>query len=191
MGFLAMGSWWLVKNTPMPTSDNPDKVPRHVPDYTMHQFKAQTFTSSGALRAQMEGEELRHYPDTDVVEIDQARLRSVGKGGAVTLGSARQALVNGDGSEVQLIHDARVERSASLTQAAAVFTSDFLHFFVDTEQVRSYLPMTLTQGSTVVSGDTMEYDNLSRVAVVHGRVRATFVSKPSGKASSPEANKPL
>lgn len=189
MGLLAMGSWWLVKNTPRPEPDSPDKALRHVPDYTMHRFQVQRFSPTGSLRAQIEGEVLRHYPDTDTIEIDHARLRSVGKNGSVMLGSSQRAVVNSDGSEVQLLHDARVERGATPTQEAAIFTSDFLHFFVDTEQVRSYSPMTLRQGSTVLSGDRLEYDNVNRVAVVNGRVRATFVSKPKADASASTVSK--
>ncbi len=187
MGLLALGTWWLVKNTPMPTPDSPAKALRHEPDYTMHHFTVQRFNAAGPLRAQIDGEVLRHYPDTDTIEVDNIRLRSIGETGTITRASARSALSNGDGSEVQLMGGARVEREATPTQEAATFTGEFLHAFLNTEQVRSHLPMTLQQGNTVVTGDSFEYDNLNRVAVVNGRVRATFTAAPTVKTPAPVA----
>ena len=58
---------------------------RHEPDYTMRDFSVQRFSADGPLRAQIEGDALRHYPDTDTLEIDNARLRAVGPDGRVTL----------------------------------------------------------------------------------------------------------
>jgi lipopolysaccharide export system protein LptC len=183
MGVLAMGSWWLVKNSPLPAADTPVKAPRHEPDYTMQGFTVQRFAPSGQLRAQIQGEVLRHYPDTDTTEIHQVRLRSIGENAVVTQGRAQRGLSNGDGSEVQLIGDARVERQASAGQEAAIFSSEFLHFFANTEQVRSHLPITLQQGSTVIKGDSLEYDHRSRVVVVKGKVRATFPAAAQEAAS--------
>src|SRR5690349_16547103 len=46
MAVLALGTWWLVKNTP--TLDNERQVapPRHEPDYTMRQFTVQRFAAA-------------------------------------------------------------------------------------------------------------------------------------------------
>src|SRR6185436_6947233 len=84
--------------------------PRHEPDYVMTSSVVQRFAADGTLRTQIEGDTLRHYPDDDTLEIDSARIRSIADNGAVTLATARRALANGDGSEVQLIGDARVNR---------------------------------------------------------------------------------
>jgi lipopolysaccharide export system protein LptC len=174
MGVLALGTWWLVKNTPLLMPEGPAKAVRHEPDYTMHQFSVHRFATDGRLKAQIEGDILRHYPDDDTVEIDQVRLRAIGPSGTVTRAVAKQALSNGDGSEVQLRGDARVERDAQGSEEAAVFTSDFLHAFLNTEEVRSHLPVVLQRGGTQITGDSLEYDNLNRVVSVNGRVKATF-----------------
>ena len=68
----------------------------------------------------------------------------------MTLATARRALANGDGSEVQLLGDARVNRPASGKEEAIEFRSEFLHAFRNVEQVRSHLPVVMTQGTNVV-----------------------------------------
>jgi lipopolysaccharide export system protein LptC len=190
MGVLALGTWWLVKNTPLLMPEGPAKALRHEPDYTMHQFSVHRFAKDGRLKAQIEGNVLRHYPDNDTIEIDRVRMRAIGPSGTITRATAQQALSNGDGSEVQLTGSARVQRDARGNDEAAVFTSDFLHAFLNTEEVRSHLPVVLQRGSTQIAGDSLNYDNLNRVVTVNGRVKATFApavepSKAAGKGRPP------
>ena len=176
MAALALGTWWLVRNAPTVEVPREAVAPRHEPDYEMTNFVVQRFAKDGTLRTQIEGDRLRHFPDTDTLEIEHARLRAVDKDGVVTLASANKALANGDGSEVQLLGDARVVRPAHGHEEQIEFRGEFLHAFRNVEQVRSHLPVTVTQGESVVRADGMEYDNLGRVIDLHGRTRATFVS---------------
>ena len=128
------------------------------------------------MRTQIEGDRLRHFPDDDTLEIDQARIRAIGSDGVVTVANARRALANGDGSEVQLLGDARVVRPAHGKEEQVEFQSEFLHAFRNVERLRSHLPVVVTQGRSVVHAEGMEYDNLARVVDLKGRTSATFVS---------------
>ena len=147
---------------------------RHEADYTMTRFVVQRFGSDGALRTEIEGERLRHFPDDNTLEIDQARIRAIGDDGVVTVANARKALANGDGSEVQLLGDAHVVRPANGKEEQIEFRGDFLHAFRNVERLRSHLPVVVTQGQSVVRADGMEYDNLARVVDLKGRTSATF-----------------
>ena len=177
MAVLAAGTWWLVRNAPPLDAPRPVAVPRHEPDYVMTRFVVQRFAADGTLRTQIEGDALRHFGDDDTLEIDAARIRAIGENGAVTLASARRALSNGDGSEVQLLGDARVTRPASGKEEAVEFRSEFLHAFRNIEQVRSHLPVVVTTGTSVVRAEGMVYDNLARVVDLKGRSTATFSTK--------------
>jgi len=183
MAAFALGTWWLVKNTPVLDNERQVAPPRHEPDYTMRQFTVQRFAAAGALRVQIEGDELRHYPDNDTLEIDNPRIRATGPDGRITRATAKRALSNGDGSEVQLSGGARVVREASGGDDALEFRGEFLHAFLATERVRSHLPVTVTQGATEIRADGMSYDNLSRVVEFKGRVRA--VLSPSASRKNP------
>ncbi len=177
MALLALGTWWLVRNTPVLEAPRAAAPPRHEPDYTMSSFLVQRFGDDGAMRAQLEGDSLRHYPDTDTLEVDNARLRAVAPDGRVTVATARLALSNGDGSEVQLKGGANVVRGGLGKEAPLEFNGEFLHFFAATERVRSHLPVVVTQGGTEIRADTLDYDHLDRVMQLHGRVRAVFPAR--------------
>ena len=182
MGLLALGTWWLVNITPKPEAERVPVAPRHEPDYTMQRFTVQRFAPDGRMRVQIEGELMRHYPDTDTLEIENPRIRAVGTDGRVTLASALRALSNGDGSEVQLFGSAQVVREAPVAQDAMEFRSEFLHAFLNTERVRSHLPVVVRRGGAELRAEGMEYDNLARVVELKGRQRAVFVprAKPTG-----------
>ena len=174
MAALAMGTWWLVKNTPLLEDGRVNAPLRHEPDYTMNQFMVQRFAAGGAMKVQIEGDVLRHYPDTDTLEIDNPRIRAFGEDGRITNATARQAVANRDGSEVQLSGGAHVVREATDKVAAIEFRGEFLHCFQYTERVRSHLPVVVTQGVTEVRADSMAYDNLAGVLDLKGHVRAVL-----------------
>ena len=178
MALLAAGTWWLVRNAPTVDAPRAEVAPHHQPDYVMSGFVVQRFAPDGRLRTQIEGDKLRHYPDTDTIEVDAARIRSIGTDGTVTLASANRALANGDGSEVQLIGDAKVTRPAVGKIEAVEFSGEFLHAFRNIEQVRSHLPVVVTQGADVIHAEGMNYDNLSQVVDLKGRSKATFAARP-------------
>lgn len=179
MALLALGTWWLVKNTPLSGEARTAMPLQHEPDYEMRNFSVQRFTPQGPLRAQIEGDALRHYPDTDTLEIDNVRLRAIGPDGRVTLATARRAVANGAATEVQLLGGAEVVREAVAGEEALNFRSEFLHAFLDTERVRSHLPVTVTRGTTEVHADGMEYSHLDRLIQFGGHMRASFL--PKGK----------
>jgi len=175
---LALTTWWLVKNTPQPEEPRAATAPRHEPDYTMQHFAVQRFAADGRLRVRIEGEQLRHYPDTDTVEIDGVQIHALGIDGRSTQASARRALANGDASEVQLLGGAQVT-SQGPSGAPIEFRGEFLHAFLNTEQLRSHLPVQVRQGSSELHAEGMEYDNLSRIVQLKGHVRASFA--PAGR----------
>lgn len=182
MGLMAMSTYWLVRNTPLMGEAEQDAPLRHVPDYFMRDFSVKVFAEDGRLKSEMVGIEGRHYPDTDTLEVDQPRIRVLGAEGRVTTALAARGLINADGSEAQLFDKAVVVREAS-TNTQGVVTprselhSDFLHFFADTEQVRSHLPVLLVRGAgdRFTSQQGIDYDNLDRVMQLTGRVRGTLL----------------
>lgn len=183
MGALALGTWWLVTVSPPPDVQREPAPPRHEPDYTLQRFTVQRFAGDGRLRVQIEGAEMRHYPDTDTLEIENPRIRAFAPDGQVTVASAIRALASGDGSEVQLFGSAQVVREATQPRDVVEFRSEFLHAFLDTERVRSHLPVVVRQRGSELRADGMEYDNVARTVELKGRQRATF--EPRVRAPAP------
>jgi lipopolysaccharide export system protein LptC len=180
MGLLALGTWWLVRNAPMPQLPAIQREAGHQPDYYMKNFSVKSFDATGRLQSEVQGEVARHYPDTDTLEIDKARMRSVTPEGRITNATADRALTNADGSEVQLFGNAIVTREPLAAkpgvpaQPRMEFRSEFLHAYTNTERVHSNEPVTLTRGNDQFTADGMEYDNLDQVLQLRGRVRGVL-----------------
>jgi lipopolysaccharide export system protein LptC len=175
MGVLALGTYWLARNTPTFAPGVAERKPTHEPDYFMRRFSVKSFDPNGRLKSEIFGAEARHYPDTDTLEIDQPRIRSFNERGVLTVATAKKAISNADGSQVQLIGDAVVTREAAgsngQTQPKLEIRGDFLHAFLDVERVKSHQPVRLRRGGDEFAADSLEYDNLDRVLEMKGRVR--------------------
>lgn len=190
MGALALGTYWLVRNTPIFSTPEVAAEATHELDYFMRRFTVKNFDDAGRLKSEIAGTEARHYPDTDTLEIDQARIRSISAQGKLTTSTANRALSNADGSEVQLMGNAVVVREASRDASGKEtprleFRGEFLHAFLDEERVQSHKPVLLIRGSDQFTGDNFAYDNLERVADLKGRVKGYLVPRAAGKAAAP------
>ena len=188
MAALALGTYWLVRNAPKLLEPVAKVAPTHEPDYFMRDFVIKNFLPNGDLRSELHGTEGRHFPDTDTMEVDKVRLRSVSPEGLVTRATADRGLSNSDGSEIQLFGNAIVIREPTVGPGGKAtpqleFRGDFLHAYVDTERVTSNKPVTLIRGTDKFVGDTLDYDNLSGVANLNGRVRGVLI--PSAAAAAP------
>lgn len=177
MGLLALGSWWLVRSAPRPQPVQQTVLADDQLDYTVEDFSTQQFAADGSLTSQLWGQRARHYLKADILEIDQVRTRSLGPQAVVTTSSAQRGISNGDGTEVQLWGDARVERSYPDGKPTLLLQGQFLHAWPQQERVRSHLPVVLTRGSNRFTGNSLEYDNVSQVALLKGQVRGLVQPK--------------
>jgi len=182
MALLASGTWWLVKNTPLLGDASEFAPPRHVPDYRMANFEIQRITADGRLNVQIAGAELRHYPDTDTVEIDQVRVRAVAPDGTLAIAEARRAIGNGDGSDLQLTGDVRLRRLApgagESTPALMEVRGEFLQALSSTQVLRSHLPVTIRQGSSTLNTQNFEYHHLTGLLTFSGRTTGVITPRP-------------
>jgi len=179
MGLLALGTYWLVRSTPLLEAGSAEQPLRKDPDYLMQRFSIKTFDNEGRLKSEVYGEQARHYPHTDILEIDQVRIRSFNSRGHLTVATAQHALANNDASEVQLMGDAQVVREATVDRTGAAlprvsFNGEFLHAFLEEERIKSHKPVALTRGNDRITAESMDYSNFDQVVELRGRVRGTL-----------------
>jgi lipopolysaccharide export system protein LptC len=182
MALLAVGTYWLVRNTPAAYEAEAARPVTHEVDYFMRRATVKTFDDIGRLKTEIFGKEARHFQDTETLEIDQARMRSTSTEGRLTTATANRALSNDAGSEVQLIGNAVVVREPMQNPDSSrlprlEFRGEFLHVFMNEDRVKSHLPVVLKRGSDEFSGDTFAYDNLDQVAVLKGHVKGLLVPR--------------
>lgn len=181
MGLLVLASWWLVKNSPRPAGDPGPEVVRTEPDYTMSGFTLERFGPDGRLTLRLQGAQMRHYPDTDRIEIDGVHVLALTPDGRETVARAERAIAAGDGSEVQLLGGAEVLRSDP-AGAPLVMRGEFLHAFFVTEQVRSHLPVRVTYGAAVLDAGGLDYDHTQQRLELKGPLRAVFPPRSAAPA---------
>lgn len=193
MGALALGTYWLVRTTPGFSPPEAARPLSHEVDYFMHHFTVKSFDEAGKLKSEVYGAEARHFGDTDILEIDQVRMRSINPQGLLTTATAIRAYANSDGSEVQLTGNARVVREANQNSGGKnaprlEFRGEFLHVFLNEERLQSHQPVVLIRGADQFTGNTFSYNNLNQVAVLTGRVRGVLMPKSAGRAAAPPAD---
>ena len=181
MGLLALGTWWLVRNAPKPIVSGAEKVVRHDPDYFLKDFVIKNFEASGRLKNRLNGATGEHFPDTDTLEVYDARMLSFTPDGRKTVGSSNRALSNGDGSEIQMFGQAVIQREpvpATATQKALPvmrLESEFLQIWPNDERVSTNKAVVMTRGNDRFTGDSMQYAHLDQILQMQGRVKGVIL----------------
>lgn len=188
MGVLALTTYWLVRTAPKALEPYSKVQARHEPDYYMRNLVLKVYGSDGKLKNEVTAAVGRHYPDTDTLELDQPRIRTFNAEGRLTTARAVRGISNADGSEVQLLERAVVVREAftgakNASLERSEIQSDFLHFFANTERLRTHMPVVVIRGSSDrFNADKMDLDNLDQLLQLSGRVRGTLAPRKTPKS---------
>lgn len=173
MALLAAATWWLVKSTPGAPPERRTQVPPGVADYAMQRFVLQRYAPDGRLTAQLEGRELRHYPENDRIEVDELQLRAWAPDGRLITATARRAVSNGAASELQLQGGAEVI-GLDTDGTPVQIRSEFLHAYIETQVVTTSQPVVMKHGGSQVRAAGLHYDGRQRLLEFKGPVRASL-----------------
>lgn len=180
MGLLALGSYWILRSTPEPQAPAAQRPASHEPDYFMRSFSVRSHDAAGTLLSELSGSEVRHYPDNDAIEIDQARLLSINSSG-YTRAEARRLNTDTRQSQYLLEGAVTVERHGGAGKAGPEtsmhFAGEQLRVQGDGQRIDSELPVELTRNGNRATAQTLRYDNRTRVAELQGRVRAQLSAR--------------
>lgn len=181
MVLLALGTWWLVKLAPQPSAEPQARVLRHEADYTLERFAMQRYDKTGRLVALLEGERLRHFPDTRELEIDTVRVTFTAPDGRVTHITARQAVAADEGTMVRLEGDAKVESQGLPGEPPVVIEGQRLVANLSDRLISTDQPVRVRQGRTEFSAEALSYDAVSQQLSLQGKVRAVLQTLPQGR----------
>lgn len=181
MMLLAMASYWLLRLTPEPPKPEPERPLTHEIDYYMRRFSVKIFAPNGALSSEMYGSEAHHYPDTDTVVIDNARVRSFNANKQLSTATAHQVIANGAGTEFDLKGDAVVVRQAGRSTSGKrlsrmEFHGEHLKVSTQPEVVTSDVPVLLVRDADQITADTLDFrGDATQVVELTGNVRAKLM----------------
>ena len=168
---LALGTWLIAKNTPGLLSPSTPGALRHEPDYTLDRFDLQRFDVAGALKVEIEGDHLQHFPDDDIMEVEKIRVVSMSPDGRKMTATAQRGRARGDSSEVWLDGRAQVVSEAP-GQVPVQMNGEHLHALPKAKRVDSDSPVIVQQGDSEFHADGLVYEDETRVLTLHGHVSA-------------------
>jgi lipopolysaccharide export system protein LptC len=182
MALLALATWWLVKNSPRPPAAATLPVASSEPDAVMSRFTLERFSAAGPLKLRIQGAELRHFPDTDRVEIEEARIVAYAPDGRTTQAKAARVRGQADGSELLLEGGAEVVSSDGVG-APLIIHSETLQALLLLDKVQAPRPVRVQHGGTDVRAHGLVYDHGRGRLELQGPVKA--VLQPRAPVPSP------
>lgn len=171
MTLLAALTFWLERASRV-ESDGIDKM-RHDPDFVVDNFTLRRFKLDGNLQHSMFAKQMLHYPDDDSTSVIDPALTFFGNPLPIRL-SAQQARISKDGRQVRLSNDVRVMREASADSPALLVTTSEMVVYPEDEIARSSVPVSITQGHSVIHGSGMEVDNRNQSFTLLGPAQGTI-----------------
>ena len=178
LAVLFLFSVWLVRSVPRPQSFEPTAPPSHTADYDFQNFTLKSYEMNGKLKSTIHGAFAQHFQDTMDTEIKQPFVLIYSKDKVISV-RGKKALVNEDGSQVQLMGQTLLKRVDEHPEEDDMqISGEFLHFFVNTDSLVSHLPVNIVRGKNRFKADHLDADNVNQVYQLKGRVHATLVPKP-------------
>lgn len=165
---LAALTFWLERASR--GDDNDNIKGRHDPDFVVDNFTLRRFNLDGGLQHSLSAKKMQHYPDDDSTSVFDPALTFFGNSSPTRL-SAQQARISKDGKQVRLSNDVRVVREASADHPELLVSTAEMVVYPDDEIARSSVPVSITQGHSVITGSGMEVDNRTQTYTLMGPVQ--------------------
>jgi lipopolysaccharide export system protein LptC len=173
MAVLALATWWLVKNAPRPPAEATARALASEPDVVMTRFTLQRFDAAGRLKLRVEGAEIKHFPDSDRVEIQQARIVAYAPDGRITHAQAAQVRGLADGSELFLEGGAEVISTDAAGQPL-VMRGESLQAYVQLDRLLAPRPVLVEYAGSNLRANGLSYDHARSRLDLTGPVKAVL-----------------
>lgn len=172
-------SYWYSRVMRQPEAAQPPRP--GTPDVVVDRLVLTQFDEQGRARNKLFGQQLRHFPDNDDIEVTAPRLVSLRPDQPRVAASARTARVVDAGERVQLNGDVVITRSAFDGEPEMRLTTDYLLALPDEDRYRTDRPVKVTRGASMITANSMDFDNIARTVVMVGAVHTLIEPRPSGR----------
>jgi lipopolysaccharide export system protein LptC len=178
MGFLALGSWWLVRSMPDMVYADENKPLRKEPDYRLKNFWVKSFDTTGRMTREVGGDAGRHYPDVDEMHIDKVRIYAESEKNVKINAQAQTGIATGDGERVTLVGQAQAIREADDQSPRTELRGERLLALPKQERLLSSDPVRITRDRDVFTAQTLNFNSQTGEYLLEGRVRGMLAPKP-------------
>lgn len=177
---LAGFTWWLVQSSPKDGAGQRPALASSSPDFELDKARVARFTAQGRIEAVLDGAQMRHYPDTDRLQIDQLVLSARDDKGMGLKASSQMGEADHKAELVTLSGGARVtalpaaDQGVGLRNRPVHFVGEGLRIDTRSRVVSSSQPVLLQQQGSEVRAQTLHYDDHTGITDLGGRVHGHY-----------------
>lgn len=177
---LAGFTWWLVQSSPKEGGAAAPTMASSTPDFELGSARVARFDATGRIEAVLDGDAMRHYPDSDRLQIDKLTLSARDAKGQGLQAVSNQGEADRQAEVVTLTGGARIvalpaaEPGTGLRAGPATFTGEGLRIDTRTRVVTSNDPVLLEQQGSQVRAQNLRYDNHTGITELGGRVHGRY-----------------
>lgn len=181
MATLAAGTYWLVKRTLPDLPPQVEAPKRHTPDYFIEHLAATALSETGQTKYRFRAQKITHFEDDETAEVVRPAVRAYSQGQPSTTAEADFGVLSGDASILDLAGHAVINRDAGVDEKKSPpmqAHSEKFRVFLNEDKITTDQPVVLQHGGSVMTANSMSYDNVPRAVQLTGRVRGQIEQAP-------------
>ncbi|MBN9093438.1 MULTISPECIES: LPS export ABC transporter periplasmic protein LptC [Pandoraea] len=180
---LAAGTYWLVQRTLPSDADRAPYVKQHIPDYYADDMVISMLSASGMTQYRVNAVHMTHFEDDQTTAMTMPAVRAFTPDQPEVTATSKRGTLNADMSVVDLYDDAVVVRQAGPRDPEMRALSEHFQVLVNEDIVRTEKPVQLYRGMSVMYGDGMIFNNITRAVQLLGNVHGTIQPAELGNKS--------
>ncbi len=166
---------WLrqVIDTPVPAAG--PRV-RHDADSVVDRLKLTELGPDGKPQTSVSAQRMVHFADDEQTELTAPELMR-SEGGVTLSVRSDRGLLSHDSKEASFYDNVELVRREASSPEELQIQTNYLHVLVDQQVLTTNRPVTIRQGTSVLSGVGMDYERKTGRLALHSAVQATFTRK--------------
>jgi lipopolysaccharide export system protein LptC len=128
----------------------------HDPEYIVEDFRATAYDLQGRPRYRLSAERMTHYLDDETSALEHPRFVREIPELPVLRATAKRGVLSGDGENVYLLDNVRLERDNGPKRPPLLMETQYLRIVPAVGLMRTDKPVVITKGKSVVTAGAME-----------------------------------
>jgi lipopolysaccharide export system protein LptC len=163
--------------------DKPTEVKsvRHEQDYFVERFTLVKLNAQGQPAFRLAADLMKHFPDDDTTEFVKPKLISLDKSKPLITVISDTGKAGPQGDITELFGNVILTRAPNEANKQLNVNTEYLLIDTNKETGTTDKPTKITQGTTVLTGVGMDFDNLNRLFALRSNVKSTWVPEKTVK----------
>lgn len=147
------------------------------PDAIVENLRITRLTEDGSKHHLLVAKRLEHFQQDDVSELIKPVFVRQIENGASLRANAERGRLSKQRDEMFFYGNVVMIRSMGKSEPETRIQTDYLHILTDRDIVRSDKLVRISEGSSVLSGIGMEYENKTKHLALHSQVKGSYAKR--------------